>query len=82
MTPKRPHRIYPRLAGESPRKPLRKVQSMDTYRALQGPKIRQYYSTGDPIRDKQATSNVMKFFLVLLGLIFAIVFIVLVVKKT
>lgn len=75
------HRMHPRSVGESPRKPLREVQKMEHYRVMQGPRIRKYFSTGDPVRDRQASGNQLKLLLVLGGIAAAMVLIHLVLRK-
>lgn len=78
---------HPRFRPEprdatSRRKPLDRVQKMDHYRATQGPKIRQYYCAGDPIRDMQSSTNIARFCLVVFGLLGVMFLVMMVVKRT
>lgn len=49
-------RIRPRDLG-SHRKPLTKARSFDVYRVVHEDKIRQYFTIGDPLQDREARGN-------------------------
>jgi hypothetical protein len=64
------------VPGETNRPSIRPRSSMTQYRVLHGPKIRRYYSIGDPVKDQTAPINLLRLLLViggLLGVIFAII---------
>lgn len=50
---------------QSPPGSVRPRTSLTQYRVLHGPMIRKYYSIGDPVRDRSASTNVLKLTLII-----------------
>lgn len=69
-----PYQTQPRpgvLAGSNVagRKPLPNARQMESYRVLQGEKVRQYYTIGDPVQHMQWTANMRRLGLIALGFV-------------
>ena len=73
--------IVPRDPAARRKPTVRPNQTMDHYRALHGPHIRQYYSVGDPIRDREATFNRLKIFITALAIIGGMILVFVIAKK-
>ena len=58
------------------------MQSMTQYRALHGPRIRQYFSTGNPVGDIEAGKNRLRLVLISGALFFAILLIYFVLRRS
>lgn len=56
-------------SNESERKPIPNVRPIENYRVMQGQKIRQYYSVGDPIQHAQSATNLLILGIAFVGLI-------------
>ena len=66
---------------QSPAGSVRPRTSLTQYRVLHGPMIRKYYSIGDPVRDRSATTNLAKLFFVILLAAGLLVLIILAVQR-
>ena len=65
------HRFHQSEGGS-----VRPRMSLTQYRVLYGPRIRRYYSTGDPVQDRMAGFNLFKLILILLliaGVVFLLI---------
>lgn len=67
-------------SSQSGKPAIRPKHSFHLYRGLHGPRIRRYHCVGDPIRDRDAETNLLRIFLVI-GLIGGAIFLIMMFMK-